>query len=100
MDGGIGPLEIGVAEMTNTIITAVTALDVVERVSTWKDRHYVNLAAARGSRGGADQRTKIWVKGSVLTIERGKGYHSSAWISEESTLVEAVKAAGGTVREV
>lgn len=75
-------------------------LPEVGRVSAWNDRHYVTLAAARGSRANADIRTKMWVKGSVLTIETGKGYHSEAFVAAKHTVIAAVQAAGGTVREV
>jgi hypothetical protein len=78
----------------------LAALPEVERVSAWNDRHYINIAAARGSRANADLRTKMWVKGSVLTIETGKGYHSDAYIAAKAAIIAAVQAAGGTVREI
>ena len=82
-----------------TLIETLTALPEVETVSPWKDRHYINLAASRGSRANADLRTKIWIKGTVLTIEEGKGYHSDAWLAARKVLIAAATAAGGTVQE-
>lgn len=82
------------------ILAAVSALALVERVADWNGRHYINLAAARGSRANADLRTKIWLKGTVLTIETGKGYHSDAYIAAKADLVAAVEAAGATVRSI
>lgn len=82
------------------IITSLTEMPEVERISPWNDRHYVNLAAARGSRANADLRTKMWIKGNVLTIEAGKGYHSDAYISAKAAVIAAVEAAGGAVREI
>lgn len=82
------------------MIAALTALAEVETVKAWKDRHYVTLAAAKGSRANADLRTKLWLKGAVLTIETGKGYHSDAYIAAKQAVIAAVTAAGGTVREI
>ncbi len=86
--------------MSETIIKAISAMPEVEQVRAWNDRHYINLAAARGSRANADLRTKIWIKGSALTIETGKGYHSDAYIAAKAALTDLVKAAGGTIREI
>jgi hypothetical protein len=86
--------------MTASVLSAIQSLDGVEQVKAWNDRHYITLAAAKGSRANADLRTKIWLKGSLLTIERGKGYNSDAFIAAKSALVEATQAAGGTVREI
>ena len=86
-------------QMTNLTDT-ISALPAVEAVKPWNDRAYVTLAAARGSRANADLRTKMWIKGTVLTIESGKGYHSEAYIAAKYAVIEAVQAAGGTVREV
>lgn len=61
-------------------------------VSAWKDRYYVNLPADRGMRG--DQTTKIWIKGSVLTVEEGKGYCSDVFLAAFGDLIDAVTAAG------
>lgn len=83
-----------------TIIETIKQLPEVEQISEWRDRHYVNLAAARGSRANADLRTKIWLKGDMLTIERGKGYYSDAFLAAERALTAAVAAAGGSVREI
>lgn len=83
-----------------TIIDTIKSFPAVERIAPWKDRTYITLAAVRGSRANADLRTKIWLKGDVLTIERGKGYHSTEFGAQENQIVEAVKSAGGTVREV
>lgn len=82
------------------IIDTIKALPAVERIAPWKDRVYVTLAAARGSRARADVQTKIWIKGDVLTIEASKGYHSDAYIAEKYQVIEAVEAAGGTVRQI
>ena len=82
------------------IIDTIKSVAAVEQVKAWNDRHYITLTAARGSRANADLRTKIWLKGDTLTIEAGKGYHSEAWIAGKYELVDAVKAAGGTVREI
>ena len=82
------------------LLAIIAQVPGVEAVRPWQDRHYINLAAARGSRANADLRTKLWVKGSVLTIEFGKGYFSDAWKAQKASLVAAVTAAGGTVREV
>lgn len=82
------------------IIDTIKSLPIVERTSEWKDRHYVTMTAARGSRANADLRTKIWIKGDVLTIESAKGYHSDQYISDKHSLIETVKAAGGSVREI
>lgn len=78
----------------------LAALPEIEAVRPWNDRHYLNIAAARGSRANADLRTKMWIKGSVLTIETGKGYHSDAYIAAKHAIIAAVQAAGGSVREV
>lgn len=83
-----------------TIIEIIKDLTQVERVAAWQDRHYITLAAVRSSHAKADRLTKIWTKGDVLTIETGKGYHSDAYIAEKYALIEAVKAAGGSVREI
>lgn len=85
--------------MTKTLIQTVTDLTCVDRVAAWNDRHYITLTAARGSRANADLRTKMWIKGTVLTIETGRGYHSDAYIAEKRALIDAVVAAGGSVRE-
>jgi uncharacterized membrane protein len=84
----------------NNILTEVRGLDAVEQVKAWNDRHYVTLAAVRGSRANADLRAKIWLKGAVLTIESAKGYHSDAYIAQKSALISAVEQAGGTVRTI
>lgn len=83
-----------------TIANTIKTLAAVDRTNDWNGRTYITLAAVRGSRANADLRTKVWAKGDVLTIERGKGYHSSEFAAQENALVEAVKAAGGTVREI
>lgn len=83
-----------------TIIDTITNLEVVENCKAWNDRHYINLMAARGSRANADLRTKLWIKGNVLTIETGKGYHSDAYLAEKRVLTDAIVAAGGTIREI
>lgn len=83
-----------------TILDTIKPLPAIERINAWNDRTYITLAAVRGSRANADLRTKIWLKGDVLTIERAKGYYSSEFGAQESQLVAAVKAAGGIVREV
>lgn len=83
-----------------TIITTISAMPEVEQVKGWNDRHYITLAAARGSRANADLRTKLWIKGTVLTIETGKGYHSEAYIAAKHNLIAAVTAAGGSIREI
>lgn len=82
------------------ILDTIKSLPAVESVKAWNDRHYISFFATKGSRANADLRTKIWVKGDLLTIESGKGYHSDAWIAAKYALVEAVEAAGGKVREV
>lgn len=86
--------------MTNQIAAIVAKVEGVEAVKPWNDRHYINLSAARGSRANADLKTKLWIKDGVLTIEQGKGYHSDAYITAKHAVIEAVKAAGGTVREI
>lgn len=78
----------------------IAKLPEVETVKAWNDRHYINLTAARGSRANADLRTKLWIKGDVLTIEQGKGYHSDAYIAAKGALIAAVEAAGGTIRTI
>jgi hypothetical protein len=82
-----------------TLIETLAELPEVEKVSAWNDRHYVNLAAARGSRANADLRTRIWLKGDVLTIEAGKGYHSDAFAAAKQAVIDAAAAAGATIRE-
>lgn len=84
----------------STILDTIKALDVVASTNEFHGRVYINLAAARGSRANADLRTKLWVKGDVLTIEGGKGYHSDAYIAAKYALTDAVVAAGGTVRDL
>jgi hypothetical protein len=87
--------------MTNsTTLEAVKSLPIVAKIAAWNDRHYVTLEATFGSRANADLRTKIWIKGETLTIERGKGCNSDAWIAAKYALVDAAQAAGATVREV
>jgi hypothetical protein len=87
--------------MSKSLLTdVITALPQVERVSAWSDRHYVNLKASRGSRDNGDLRTKIWFKGSELTIESGKGYFSSAFNDAKAALIAAVETAGGCVRSI
>lgn len=85
--------------MTNTILSTISALPAVERVAEWKDRHYITLAAAKFSRANADLRTKIWLRGDVLTVETGKGYHSDAFSAAKDALLTAARDAGATVRE-
>jgi hypothetical protein len=82
------------------IIDSIKTLPIIERTSEWKDRHYVTMTAARGSRSNADLKAKLWIKGDVLTIESAKGYHSDQFIADKHALIEAVKAAGGSVREI
>lgn len=82
------------------LLQIISALPQVERVSPWKDRHYITLASAKGSRARSDLNTKIWAKGDVLTIETAKGVSSDAWIADKYALIEAVEAAGGKVRAI
>jgi hypothetical protein len=81
------------------MIDVIRAHEAVERVSPWRDRVYVTLRASRGSRYGADGSTKLWLRGDVLTIETGKGYHSDAFVAAKHAVMAAVVAAGGSVRE-
>jgi hypothetical protein len=85
--------------MTNLIET-IKALPEVAKINEWKDRYYITLEAARGSRANADLSTKVWLKGSVLTFEGGKGYHSDAYTAAKYALIAAVEAAGGTARNI
>jgi len=82
------------------ILKTVTDHAAVETIKAWSDRHYLTLVAARGSRANADLRTNLWLRGDVLTIESGKGYHSDAYLAAKHALIDAVQAAGGTVREL
>lgn len=84
---------------TDIVIAAIAALPEVERVSPWKDRHYINLVASRGSHANADLRSKLWVKGNVLVYEAGKGYHSDAYLAAKRAVIAAAAAAGATVQE-
>jgi len=71
----------------------IAGLDCVARVSEWKDRSYLTLTGVSRS-SKADTTTKIWVKGTVLTIETGKGYHSDEFIASKSALVDSAIGAG------
>jgi hypothetical protein len=82
------------------ILNMVSEMSTVEQVRVWNDRHYITLAASIGSAAKADKGVKLWLKGTRLTIESAKGYHSDAWIEAKTALVDAVRAAGGEVREV
>ncbi len=62
------------------------------RISGWNDRHYVNLPASGGYNG--DRSTKVWIKGNVLTVEQGKGYHSDEFSATLAKLTDALIAAG------
>lgn len=88
------------AAIVNPLVEAAKSVQGVEKVSEWKDRHYVNLAASYGSRANGDLRTKLWIKGDVLTIEIGKGYTSDEFRAQMHALEAAVAQAGGTVRRV
>lgn len=85
--------------MTNAL-AAITALPEVAKINEWKDRHYITLTAVQGSRANADRLTKIWIKDDVVTFENGKGYHSDEFIAAKHILIDAVTAAGGTVRNI
>lgn len=82
------------------ITETIKQMPEVERISEWNGRLYITLAAARGSKFNADLRSKIWIKGDALTIERGKGYHSDAYTAAKEAVIATVAAAGGTVREI
>jgi hypothetical protein len=82
------------------ILNMVREMPAVERVSAWNDRHYITLTASVGSRYKADKGVKLWLKGTRLTIESAKGYHSDAFSEARDALADAVRAAGGEVREV
>lgn len=82
------------------ITETIKKMPEIERVSEWNDRLYITLAAARGSKFNADLRTKIWLKGDTLTIERGKGYHSDAYTTAKEAVIATVTAVGGSVREI
>lgn len=79
-------------------ITEIAKLSCVARIAPWKDRHYITLANVSRS-AKADHRSKLWIKGDILTTETGKGYHSDGYIADKYALIEAVKALGGSVRE-
>ena len=85
-------------EISNRIAAEVAKLAEVAKVSEWNGRYYVNLEAARGSRANADLKSKLWIKGDMLTIETAKGYHSDAYIAAKDAVIAAVEAAGGSVR--
>lgn len=79
------------------IIDTIKTLAGVERVSEWRDRTYITLTI--NPKFNADRLSKLWLKGNVLTVETGKGYHSDAYIAAKHAVIDAVKAAGGSVRE-
>lgn len=84
--------------ITNAIIAAISEVGAVERVAEWSGRYYVSIAGARTSRAKADNTTKIWIKGSTLTVDGGrKGYHSEAFIEARDAVVAAALTAGATV---
>lgn len=83
----------------STLTALLRDLACVEQAKPWNDRVYVTLAGV-SRHHNADLRTKIWARGDVLTIEEGKGYHSDAWIASKYALLDAVRAAGCTVREI
>jgi len=78
--------------MTNLIETAQKSAAVAQ-VSAWKDRHYVTLTGAN-ARANGDRSAKIWIKGSVLTVEGGKGSYSSEFLASLETLRADLEAAG------
>jgi hypothetical protein len=85
-------------EISNPIAAKIAKLAEVAKVSEWNGRYYINLEAARGSRANADLKSKLWIKGDVLTIETAKGYHSDAYIAAKHAIIAIVESAGGSIR--
>lgn len=83
-----------------TILETVKAMPEVESVREWRDRTYINLAAAYRSTFRGELTTKLWLRDTVLTIERGKGTMRDAYITDKRTVIDTIEAAGGTVRDV
>jgi hypothetical protein len=78
-----------------TLIQVISKLSMVSKVSAWNDRTYINLVGYdAGSHG--DRTRKIWIKGDILTIERGKGVCSGRFGASFDDFIAALIAAGAT----
>lgn len=83
--------------MENALLKIINELPGVSRVNAWNDRHYVTVATQRGVKFRGDMNAKIWLKGNELVVERTRGITHSTFDQNKAALIEAVKAAGGTV---
>jgi hypothetical protein len=81
--------------MAKTALEIISALPMVAKVSAWNDRVYVNLLGFDSAAHG-DRTRKIWIKGDMLTIERGKGNCSGRFATSCAQFLDALAALGAT----
>lgn len=78
-----------------TIAAQIQALPNVRKLAPFGDRLYVNLDGMDfGSTG--DRTRKIWIKGNVVTIERGKGCVSGKFSNSFAEFLAGLRAISST----
>jgi hypothetical protein len=80
-----------------TVISQIQALPMVSKISPWNDRVYVNLVGF-DSRNHGDRTRKIWIKGNIITIERGKGCCGGEFSASFAAFLRAIEQIATTDR--